>query len=116
MTDSSQAVGQVADVLSIAVPVVGLLAFVLTAFNLNPFAPEQTDTVVITMAAFLVAGGAAVGTAFVRIRRDDTVFSERRLAGARTLYRVGFLLLFLALASGLLLVLHPAPVSCPTAR
>ncbi|MFC0542441.1 hypothetical protein [Kutzneria chonburiensis] len=110
---SSQAVGQVADLLSITVPVVSLVLFGLAAFGLNPFTEEQTAAVFITMVAFGVTGIVAVGTAFVLSGRDGVAFSDTLQAGVRTLYRVGLVLLFLAVASGLLLFVHPAPVSCP---
>lgn len=101
-------VGQVADVLQIVATAGGILAVVLAGLGNNIFAQPNQLAVLVAMVAFAIVGSIAILTVIVRNRRPDAGFNDSRRATNKTLYTVGGLLLVLALAAGLLLILHPA--------
>lgn len=109
-------VGQTADVLQITATIFGVITIVLAGFGKNLFSGQPAEsTVVVAAVAFGVVGLIAIATAVARNHRDNAGFGDPRLAGSRTLYIVGVLLLALAAVTAFLPALHPALVvaGCP---
>jgi uncharacterized membrane protein YidH (DUF202 family) len=104
-------VGQLADVLSIIAAIFGVLTFALAAFGKNPFT-AWAPVVLPAAIAFGVVGLIAIGTAIARNHRPEAALDEHGRATTRTLIVAGVILLVFAIASVLLLVVHPAAGAC----
>ncbi|GAA3013521.1 hypothetical protein [Actinokineospora diospyrosa] len=103
------ALGRTADALAVAAALGGLVLLGFKAAGIDLLSDPDTQALTWTTVGFGAMGVATMVTAIVRVQRDGAGFAADRGSATRFLYRISAALLILAVTTGGIAVLRPAP-------